>query len=72
VRVEVKTAPGDRAAVARELRTRIGGRLYREGIATRQDWRVEPPLPDGGALSASEVTASPSASGSALPPLPEA
>ncbi|MEA2716581.1 MAG: moderate conductance mechanosensitive channel [Actinomycetota bacterium] len=54
VRVEVKTTPGNRAAVARELRTRVGARLYREGIAARQPWRVEPPLstdggpPDGG------------------------
>jgi small conductance mechanosensitive channel len=44
VRIEVKTLPGDRLRVARELRTRVGARLYREGIATRQDWRVEPPL----------------------------
>jgi len=43
VRVEVKTSPADRLRVARELRTRIGARLYREGIATRQDWRPEPP-----------------------------
>ncbi len=49
VRVEVKTATGTRVKVARELRTRIGARLYREGIAVRQDWRVEPPVssPDG-------------------------
>ena len=42
VRVEAKTTPGNRLRVARELRTRVGARLYREGIATRQSWRVEP------------------------------
>jgi len=47
VRVEVKTTPTNRLRVARELRTRIGARLYREGIATRQDWRVEPPVTSG-------------------------
>ncbi|HEX7277420.1 MAG TPA: mechanosensitive ion channel family protein [Acidimicrobiales bacterium] len=37
VRVEVRTALGNRMRVARELRTRIGARLYREGIAVRQE-----------------------------------
>ena len=67
VRVEVKTTPGNRARVARELRTRIGARLYQEGIAARQDWRVESPLaPDG----ASEGLAVPSPPEPPLPPLP--
>ncbi len=48
VRVEVKTSTGNRVRVARELRTRIGARLYKEGIVARQDWRVEPPLPSDG------------------------
>jgi len=47
VRVEVKTTTGDRLRVARQLRTLVGARLYREGISTRQDWRVEPPLSPG-------------------------
>ncbi len=37
VRVEVRTALGNRVRVARELRTRITSRLYREGISIRQD-----------------------------------
>ena len=58
VRVEVKTTPGNRLRVARELRTRIGARLYREGIATRQDWRVEPPAsPDAAAVAAGTAVA---------------
>jgi moderate conductance mechanosensitive channel len=66
VRVEVKTTPGNRARVARELRTRVGARLYREGIATRQDWRVEPPLSGEGSAPGSpsptdEATFPPSA-----------
>jgi moderate conductance mechanosensitive channel len=40
VRVEVRTAVGNRQRVARELRTRIGGRLYREGIPIRQEERA--------------------------------
>ena len=43
VRVEVQTALGNRVRVARELRTRIGARLYREGIAVRQEPDEAPP-----------------------------
>ncbi|MEA2973191.1 MAG: moderate conductance mechanosensitive channel [Actinomycetota bacterium] len=66
VRVEVKTAPGNRARVARELRTRIGARLYREGIASRQDWRVESPVPG----SPDAAPSPPSPPEPPLPPLP--
>ena len=48
VRVEVKTTLGNRVRVARELRTRIGARLYREGIASRQDVRGESPADRSG------------------------
>jgi moderate conductance mechanosensitive channel len=69
VRVEVKTAPGNRARVARELRTRIGARLYKEGIAARQDWRVEPPLASDGTPGVSPPEA-PAPPEPPLPPLP--
>ncbi len=74
VRVEVKITTGNRVRVARELRTRIGARLYREGIATRQDWRMEPPLTpstsDGSAMPGSATPSpSPSPSPDELPPL---
>jgi small conductance mechanosensitive channel len=69
VRVEVKTVPANRARVARELRTRIGARLYREGIAARQEWRVEPPLAPDGSTSPSPPEL-PSPPEPPLPPLP--
>jgi len=62
VRIEVKTTPTNRLRTARELRTRVGARLYREGITTRQDWRVEPPVSPEGAL--------PEAPSPPEPPLP--
>lgn len=37
VRVEVRTALGNRMRVARELRTRVGARLYAEGISIRPE-----------------------------------
>jgi small conductance mechanosensitive channel len=68
VRVEVKTAPGNRNRVARELRTRLGARLYREGIAVRQDLTVEsPPRSPEGPPSA---PAPPTPPEPPLPPLP--
>ena len=50
VRVQAKTAPANRVGLARELRARIGARLQREGIVTRQDagqetLAEEPPAP---------------------------
>ncbi len=38
VRVEAKTAPANRVRLGRQLRSRIGERLQREGILTRQDF----------------------------------
>ena len=70
VRVEVKTTPGTRARVARELRTRIGARLYREGIASRQDWKVEPPLAPSGSTSPDGAPTAPSPPSAPEPPLP--
>jgi len=66
VRVEVKTTPGNRAGVARELRTRLGGRLYREGIAVSQDPSVESPP----ARSSEGPPSAPSPPEPPLPPLP--
>ncbi len=45
VRVEVRTSLGNRLRVARELRTRIGARLYREGISVRQESEAEAASP---------------------------
>ena len=38
VRVAAKTPPSNRVRLGRELRSRIGERLQREGILTRQDF----------------------------------
>jgi moderate conductance mechanosensitive channel len=43
VRVEAKTAPGDRVKLGRQIRSRIGDRLQREGIVTRQDFAGDVP-----------------------------
>ena len=45
VRVEAKTAPTNRVRLGRQLRSRIGERLQREGIVTRQDLVGDPAVP---------------------------
>ena len=42
VRVEAKTAPTNRVRLGRQLRSRIGERLQREGIVIRQDLMGDP------------------------------
>ena len=52
VRVEAKTAPTNRVRLGRQLRSRIGERLQREGIVTRQDLVGDPGGADGRAGAA--------------------
>ena len=60
VRVEAKTSPTDRVRLGRQLRSRIGERLQREGIVTRQDLVGDP--------AAASVPAAPAAPAPASEP----